>query len=281
MSTTSQTSGNNHKDIKRVGKDMEHDRLLKEINLIDKWCNYGANNGLFYKECNHNHDDNLHTVTENKNTDTKQRNAVEVDGEKLYEQIHEELRQAQDSLNDGKYSDSMVCVALARISYLKVLFSKSWKWRFVNIYAGPVWLYLTSFLALVLAFYICSIDTTISKKGIEEAAINAVTWGCVGGILRGLWYLKDKVSEREYKNSWWIFFVSVPFLGGIFGAIVYLIILAGIWSLGVGSTSHGPPDINRPAVIIPIAALAGFNWEWAVKIFRRIGDLIAPSEQTK
>ena len=63
----------------------------------------------FYKELIYNHDDNLHTVTENKNTDTKQRNAVEVDGEKLYEQIHEELRQAQDSLNDWKvFTDSMV-----------------------------------------------------------------------------------------------------------------------------------------------------------------------------
>jgi hypothetical protein len=24
--------------------------------------------------------------------------------------------------------------------------------------------------------------------------------------------------------------------------------------------------------IIPLAALAGFNWEWAVMIFKRIGD---------
>jgi hypothetical protein len=279
VSTTSQTSGDNHKEIRRVGKDIEHDRLLKEIRIIDKWCNYGANNGLFYKKLNRNYNDKLDRTDENGSIDKKQSDP-EVDGEKLYEQIHEELRQAQDTLNDGKYSDSMVCVARARISYLKVLFSKSWKWRFVNMYAGPIWIYLTSFLLSVLAFYIYSFDNIISKTGIEHAAINAVTWGCVGGILRGLWYLKDKVSEREYKNSWWTFFVSVPFLGGIFGAIVYLIIIAGIWSLGVGSTSQGPPDINRPAVIIPITALAGFNWEWAVKLFRRIGDLIT-SEQTK
>jgi hypothetical protein len=51
-----------------------------------------------------------------------------------------------------------------------------------------------------------------------------------------MWYLKDKVSEREYKNSWLIFFVSVPFLGGIFGALAYLIMLAGILSLGVGGS---------------------------------------------
>jgi hypothetical protein len=40
-------------------------------------------------------------------------------------------------------------------------------------------------------------------------------------------------------------------------------------------------EISRPEVIIPIAALAGFNWEWAVKIFRRIGDIITPADQVK
>jgi hypothetical protein len=96
--------------------------------------------------------------------------------------------------------------------------------------------------------------------------------------------LKDNVREREYKNSWLIFFVSVPFLGGIFGALAYLILLAGILSLGVGgngSQGLNQIEISRPEVIIPIAALAGFNWEWAVKIFRRIGDLITPADQIK
>jgi hypothetical protein len=113
------------------------------------------------------------------------------------------------------------------------------------------------------------------KHGIEEAAIHAVTWGCIGGILRGIWYLKDKVSERRYKNSWWIFFLSVPFLGGIFGAIIYLILIAGLLSLGVGQGDSTLSEINRPVVVIPIAALVGFNWEWAITIFKRIGDALA------
>jgi hypothetical protein len=97
-----------------------------------------------------------------------------------------------------------------------------------------------------------------------------------------MWYLKDKLSEREYKSSWWIYFVSTPFLGGIFGAIIYLIMIAGLLSLGVGQSDNGETlEINRPLVIVPIAALAGFNWEWAVKMFRRIGDLFTPSDSIK
>jgi hypothetical protein len=46
---------------------------------------------------------------------------------------------------------------------------------------------------------------------VQEAALHAATWGCVGRILRGLWYLKDKVSDRKYRNSFRIYFISVPF----------------------------------------------------------------------
>ncbi len=63
---------------------MEHDRLLKEIRIIDKWCNYGANNGLFYKKLNRNYNDKLDRADENGSIDKKQSDP-EVDREKLYE----------------------------------------------------------------------------------------------------------------------------------------------------------------------------------------------------
>jgi hypothetical protein len=50
---------------------------------------------------------------------------------------------------------------------------------------------------------------------------------------------------------------------------------------GNGSQGLNEIEISRPEVIIPIAALAGFNWEWAVRVFRRIGDLITPADQIK
>lgn len=94
------------------------------------------------------------------------------------------MKIAQDNLDDEKFSDSVVCRASVRISYLKVLFSKSWKWRFLNMYAGPVWIYFIAFLGLVLAFYVSSMDTSIYEglEGVEKAAHYAVTWGCIGGL---------------------------------------------------------------------------------------------------
>jgi hypothetical protein len=137
---------------------------------------------------------------------------------------------------------------------------------------------------------------------VQEAALHAATWGCVGGILRGLWYLKDKVSDRKYRNSFRIYFISVPFLGALFGAILYFLVVAGLFIIAPtqagpilsnqtslssstnttttnttnqpnpGSTGIARPSQVSTLAIIPLATLAGFNWEWAVTIFKRIGD---------
>jgi hypothetical protein len=260
-------NGNGHINrknfTKKNGQNKEYDLLRKEIDLVDKWSNYGANNGLFNGE----------------HGNTNSNGGVE-DGEEAYKNIHEQLKKAKDNLDEHNYSDCTRDTSLARLFYLKTLYSKSWRWRFVNLYAGPVWIYLATYLVLVMAFYIYFVDKYFQDTtGVDQAAIHAVTWGCIGSVLRGMWYLKDKVSEREYKNSWWIYFVSTPFLGGIFGAIIYLVMIAGILSLGV-EQGDNELQINRPLVIVPIAALAGFNWEWAVKMFRRIGDLFTPSSDS-
>ena len=230
----------NRKNMPRKnGQNKECDRLRKEIDLIDKWSNYGANNGLFNGD---------HGINNFKGM---------MDGEEAYRNMHNHLKQAKNDLDEHNYSECTRDTSLARLFYLKTLYSKSWSWRFANLYAGPVWIYLATFLVLVMAFYIYFVDEYFQNAtGVDQAAIHAVTWGCIGSILRGMWYLKDKVSEREYKNSWWIYFVSTPFLGGIFGAIIYLVMIAGLLSLGVGQNgSEETLQITRPLVIVPIGRL--------------------------
>ena len=120
--------------------------------------------------------------------------------------------------------------------------------------------------------------------------------------MRGLWYLKDKVSDRKYRNSFRIYFISVPFLGGLFGAIIYFLVVAGLFIIAptqavpiltnqtslesntsatmANATQQASPnsmEVTRSSqvstlAIIPLATLAGFNWEWAITIFKRIGD---------
>jgi len=54
------------------------------------------------------------------------------------------------------------------------------------------------------------------------------------------------------------------------GSVVYLIILGGLFALQTNDTDSA---IN-PLTIIPFAALAGYNWELAINLFNKIGDLL-------
>jgi hypothetical protein len=92
----------------------------------------------------------------------------------------------------------------------------------------------------VLAFYYCQLDSNFLNLNvnIQVAALYAATWCCVGGILRGLWFLKDKVTDRKYRTSLKIYFMSVPFLGGLFGAIMYFLIVSGLFIVAPQSAVH-------------------------------------------
>jgi hypothetical protein len=228
------------------------DRLYQTIDRLDTWINTAADNGLFIAQ-----------------------NTVK------YEDIQNKLNESRKSLTSQKYCESEYNLSLALSIYSRALYSASRLWRFSNVYAGPIWIYWVGILFGIFTFYYFSLDINISQKFLmnvsgkdtAEAAINATAWGCIGSVLRGIWYLKSKIDDRVYRNSWRFWAVSVPFLGGIFGAIIYLVIIAGLYSL------NGKVQTNA-LVVVPLAALAGFNWEWGVKIFERIGEILTMAKPT-
>lgn len=203
-------------------------QLLKEIARIDKWTSVGADNGLFL-------------INE------------KVEG--IYDKIVQALKDARISHEKNDFPETQRQLSIALQDYSKAIHSTSWKWRFVNLNGGYVFIYLLSLLILISSFY-----AFLGIKGFElvdqmakppfglvgESAIHAVTWGMIGGILRGMWYLKDKVGDRKFRSSWNIYFISVPFIGGLFGAIIYLIIVAGL--LAFNPQEAQPIPETTPAV---------------------------------
>jgi len=305
-------------EVERIKK-----KLLREINRLDILINNLVDNGLF----------------------DKQKEAFEKKGiqpDEAFEEIQQHLKDARTRLYDEDLPGAQYSTTKAQRSYDKALYIPSWRWRFSNVYGAPIWIYLIGFLGAVLAFYAYQLDQNFLKLsgGIQVTALHAATWGTIGGLLRGLWFLKDKVSARQYKNSFRIYFLSVPFLGGLFGAMVYLVLVAGLFVLAptqapaiLNQTASGPnatqtnittnetqanttspaagtsneTQANTPpatttttnitsnvtrvtpapagdvssVAIIPLAALAGYNWEWAVMIFNRIGDSFKERREEK
>jgi membrane associated rhomboid family serine protease len=89
--------------------------------------------------------------------------------------------------------------------------------------------------AIFLIFY--SQPDLDTKLKVRDPAINATAWGVIGAVLRAMWFLKSKVDMRTYRNAYNIYFISVPFLGGILGTIIYLLFLGGLFALQGGTQS--------------------------------------------
>ncbi|HSF49587.1 MAG TPA: hypothetical protein VLA74_02400, partial [Nitrososphaeraceae archaeon] len=116
--------------------------------------------------------------------------------------------------------------------YSDAIHSTNRRWKFFNMYAMDIWIYLIGFLGLVFFFYISELNGILKSPPFSESAVHSATWGTFGGILPGLWFLKDIVSERSYRKAFRILYFSIPFLGGLFGVLSYLIIAAGLLTYG-------------------------------------------------
>src|SRR3712207_3757914 len=94
----------------------------------------------------------------------------------------------------------------------------------------------------------------------------AVIWRAIGGLFQGIWYLWRLVRNRYYRKTSIIQYISAPFIGGMLGAFVYIIIIAGLLALD-SETTRAP----RAFVVMALAAFAGWNWDWASRRFETIG----------
>ena len=217
-------------------------KVLKEIDTTDTKLNVAINNKLF--------DQNI-------------------PNEINHEKIHELLTESRIEADAGNIAKAESAASKARQTLYHALNKPSKFWRFRNLFGGFVWIYLFTFISMIFSFFYFQIDAELqSILNIPIEAIYATTWGIVGSILRSIWRLKSRVSNYMYRTDWQSYFIISPFLGGLFGAIIYLIIVAGL----LGFSENEDINITNIAMIIPIATFAGFNWEWAIKKFSVIGE---------
>ena len=285
-------------DEEKAEYSKERKKLQEAIEKVDIWISSAVENGLF--------------------TNKKD----------LYKPILENLKSARRNLKQGDLIESNYKLDLVLDQYSDAIHSTNRRWKFINVYAMDIWIYLIAFLTLVFIFYLSELDGILKSPPFAESALHSATWGTIGGILRGLWFLKDGVSERSYRKAYRILYFSIPFLGGIFGVLSYLIIAAGLLTFGglptedsaiggltnttknvtpqgnmtqnvtsqittIGNTTQNvtshmkvteniqvngntnEPSTIRSLLFIPVAALAGFNWEWFMMIFKRFADIFS------
>jgi hypothetical protein len=226
----------------------EKEKFRYNITRVNNWVSTALENGLF-----------------------KVQNTVS------YKTILDKLRNAEESLErrsppDFIQSDYELNSAAAE--YFSAIHATKLGWRLKNIYAFHLFVYLGILLFTVFILYNnFHIDGLLAKTlNVPVLATNAVTWGVIGSILRGFWALWTNISDRSYRNAWSIWFLSLPFIGGILGAMVYLAIFAGVIVASSGGTNKAPLSLN-PLVVIVLCAFAGFNWQWAMEQIEKLRNL--------
>jgi hypothetical protein len=245
----SESAKKNAEDVKKLQEDIER---------VDSWTLTAADNGLF-----------------------KNQKCVRIED---IQNILEEARLLGDP-NNPTFSvpKCQAKISKAAGKYAEALHCSQWCWRATNIYAVHIWLYLLSFLGLLILFYyyggidylIEKLNTLSTQDDVQSYrnGIYSVVWGIIGGIFRGIWYLKRRVNDRGFRNSWILWYLSSPIVGGILGVITYLLIVGGLLTL-----SDSELNTENSLLVMAVAAIAGYNWPAATDMIRRVGDSVTGSK---
>jgi hypothetical protein len=239
----------------------EVDELKEDLERVTTWLRTAADNGMF------------------NNLESRRKTEI------TFDKVEEQLDQARKSLSEGTDLSLDNCkhqTSTAHGLFSKALYDTSAEWRFQNIYAGWGWIYLISFLvSIFLSYHFFLQDTSklqIAFGQYSESFIKgiyATLWGMVGGIGRALWFLRDVVDDRKYRNSFIQSILSAPFYGAIFGALAYFLMLGGVLVVN----GDAKPDVQNVFFLIVVSAVLGFSWPNMIALIQNVADSISTKQK--
>lgn len=140
-------------------------------------------------------------------------------------------------------------------------------WRFTYSYGGPIILY---FLAIIVSIFLAwfFFSNVILNSKMLWVPSWAFLWGSLGGILQGFWCLWQHVNNRCLRRNWFIWFLLLPLMGAVLGALIYLIYFAGF------IVSTGGTQLTSESFAMLLSALAGFSSWWAVELLNTLTEMI-------
>lgn len=160
----------------------------------------------------------------------------------------------------------------------QVLYNRTWWWRFHNRFQPLIVLY--NLLILAQLFYAggWEHDPATTPKWlllpveIWGIPIEVLAFGAVGAILRVLYWMHRKVAAGEFRPRIQLGYFLAPWIGALFGALVYAIVKAGLWTFqGEAAEDAG----LKLWAVLALAALAGFSWEWITEWMANVMSKIA------
>lgn len=145
---------------------------------------------------------------------------------------------------------------------------RGFRWRLFTLHQVHLSYHLVALFAVLYGLF-CAPDlaTGFENARLWTIPVSVLVFGALGGVLRGLYWLYRKVQTRTFRPQLTMPELTSPWIGLLFGALVYLLMLAGVMTFGTGAsggTGGGGVSGVGPAQLAA-AFLAGYSWEWVLK----------------
>jgi hypothetical protein len=171
----------------------------------------------------------------------------------------------------GQPEEALRNVIEAEMVLLDAFYKRPKIWRFFHRFQPIL---VTYYIFILLYLFILGSDLLQGWSLPQILLVPSETWGVPaqvlafgagGAILRGLYWLNFKVGQREFRPHFQLAYFIAPWIGALFGALVYVVVRAGLWTF-----QGGDGAIEEPWGVLGLAALAGYSWEWVTEWLSRV-----------
>lgn len=132
-------------------------------------------------------------------------------------------------------------------------------WRVVHIWGIiPFSYYILLALASleILLFY----SPLIKEHFLLDVPLATVFYAFLGGVLRGLWWMLQVVSEKRFRPQFTLPYIAGPWIAALLGMLVWLLFKAGLVLLSENGATPNPLAINA------LVFIGGFSWQWVMDL---------------
>lgn len=193
------------------------------------------------------------------------------------ESIHASLLSCRRAARAGDLDTARRDLAQAEQTLHHALYrTKTWWWRQRHCHQSHLLLYYLLVLSVLVGAGTGFLDWALGFIGFQVAdSIWSVPTamfglGVLGAVLRGLFYLQEKVSRRRHRRSFLTAHLAAPWIGGLFGIFTYLLLAAGV--LALEGTATTPSVVERSPLTLALVFFAGFKWEWLLERLKRLWE---------
>lgn len=187
----------------------------------------------------------------------------------VLDSISSQILDARNLASKGQYPEARKAIMNAYGQLHQAVLEKSRLWRARHIHCLHLYAYFAALLAILLWLGLAEKPSFISdyvSSHIWGIPVSMAAYGMLGGIVRCLFWLPQKIQSRSFRTQFEMVYVGAPWLAMLLGMFAYVLLNVGFMTL---SGESGDGKALNPAVgydsepgFVAAAVLAGYSWEW-------------------